>query len=171
MKMSMDYGNTNEAGDFSPAPSGIYKLKIMTLEDGETRNGDPKVSVVLKVSAGQYVGKKVYHNVTFMAPDHPGAGFAKHWLRVIGQPYEGKVTVDTSRWGGAEFLARLAVEEYTNKNGDKREKNVIEESWNLKDEDAPETGELPPVQKAQANGKKWPQNDPAPKEEQEEAPF
>lgn len=171
MRMNMDYTGVNEAGNFDPAPRGVYRLKIAKVEDGKTQYGDPKAVVELKIVAGAYAGKNVRHTVTFKAPDQPGAGFAKHWLRVIGQPFEGRVSVDTERWPGQEIIARLGVEQYKDKNGEMRDKNVIEESWSIKDEDAPALGELP-AQEPKANGGKYKAPAPAQSEANEDSvPF
>lgn len=137
MAFSQDYSGVNEAGDFSPAPAGIYRLKVVETKEGQTRNGDNKVDVTLKIIGGRDSGKKVWNTVSFLAPDAPGAGFSKHFLRVISQPFEGRVNVDPMRWMGQEFMARLDVEDYENKHRQMRKKNVIEDSWHLEDEECP----------------------------------
>ena len=140
MNVQRDYTNVNESGSFSPAPAGVYRLFVSSTEDGETAKHDPKVNVTIKIKAGVYAGKQLWHTVTLLPEDSPGAGFTKHWLRVINQPYEGKVTINTDRWEGKEFIGRLAIEEYESKKGGTRTKNVLEESWNLADEDVPDCG-------------------------------
>ncbi len=164
MNIQCDYTGVNEAGSFAPAPSGIYRLFVSGTEDGETQAGDPKVNVTIKIKAGIYAGKRFWHTVTFLQPESAGAGFAKHWLRVIGQPYEGKVTINTDRWEGKEFIGRLGIEEYEGKKG-KRTKNALEESWHPNDADVPDCGVVqttPTAAKPKAKSEE---------EETEEVPF
>jgi len=136
MRYQRDYSQVNEAGDFSPAPSGVYRLRIIKVEDGKTQAGDPKATLTfLIVNDCLYKGKTIpFHTVTLLPPESQGAGFAKHFLRVIGQPYQGKVSVDTDAWKDKEFIARVEVEDYKNKNGDQRTKNVVDQTWHLEDE-------------------------------------
>ena len=111
-------------GDFSPAPAGTYACKIIETKEDETRNGDPKVTVTMTINAGKYRGKRVRHHVSFLDPDSAGAGFSKHWLHVLGQPYEGTVTVDPIKWVGKVIECDLGVDTY-DKNGRTVEYNTV----------------------------------------------
>ena len=135
-----NFNGVEEAGDFSPVPDGTYALRVLETEEAKTRNGDPMVKVTLEVTShGLYSGKKVFHNVTFFKPGAPGAGFSKHWLHVIGQPYEGEVSVQPIRWRGARLEADLIVEEYPKKDGSTGRKNTLASIRSLsKDAPAPE---------------------------------
>lgn len=122
----VNYNGVEEAGDYSPAPDGTYTLKVVDVEEAKTRNNDPMVKVTLQIASGPYAGKKVFHNVTFFGAGAPGAGFSKHWLHVIGQPYQGEVTVMPAKWRGARLEADLIIEPYTDKNGASKYKNSLQ---------------------------------------------
>lgn len=122
----VDFSGVEESGDFSPAPAGTYTLKVLEIEEGKSQRGHNMVNVTLAIVGGSFDGKKVFHKVTFIPKGEPGAGFSKHWLKVIGQPYEGEVTVSPLRWRGARLEADLSVEDYENKEGVTKKKNKLE---------------------------------------------
>lgn len=124
---NMDMTGVEETGDFSPAPVGTYVLKILDTKEGKSQRGHYQVDVTLAIAGGQYDGKKVWHKITFIPKGEPGAGFSKHWLKVIGQPYEGAITVNPVRWRGARLEADLVTEEYVDKEGVSKRKNAIRE--------------------------------------------
>lgn len=114
------------------APPAVYSLKIKKVYDTDkegnqkvTKNGDPMVSVLCEIDdTGPYLGSTVWHNVTFMVPEpvldkagkptgetrvRKGAGMALHFLKVIGEPWEGDFEYDTDMWAGKLFRAKLKV--------------------------------------------------------------
>jgi len=132
MTFPHDYTGVSESGDFSPAPDGDYLLRIMGTTVKKSQKGHPQVNVELEITDGKYVGKKLWHTVTFMpavtnGEPTPGAGISKHFLHAIGEPYEGKVMVAPERWYGRKFSAYLETEGYTDGKGKPRNKNVIRE--------------------------------------------
>jgi hypothetical protein len=99
---------------YTPLPEGSYVLRVHTVEEKKTKAGDPMVKVVLEVMTPlEHKGRKVFHNVTFFPAGAKGAGFAKHWLKVMGQPYEGQVTVNPAAWRGEKIVSDIIVEEDT----------------------------------------------------------
>lgn len=101
--------------DFKAAPEGIYTLVILeasTEKDGMeriTKNGDRYVSVKCEIDEGEFIGNKVWTNITFLPKDKKGAGMAVHFLKTIGEPWEGEFEVDTENWIGRRFKAKLVV--------------------------------------------------------------
>lgn len=88
-------------------------------KDGRTKNNDPMVSVLCEViNDDEFAGERLFHTVTFLPakrPDGqptPGAGMSVHWLKTIGQPYEGKIKPDSSQWVGAQFSGYVIQDEY-----------------------------------------------------------
>ena len=127
MPFRYDTTGVKEAGGFSPAPKGTYILKIVKAEEGMSRKNLPQVKVELEIAEGSCRGKKVWHNVTFLPPDQPGAGFSKAWLKHIGQAFEGKVLVAPANWVNRKIEADLDIESYEGKDGTMKQKNVIVE--------------------------------------------
>lgn len=101
--------------DYQVAPEGDYTLVIKTASDEKdklpriTKNGDPYVSVKCEIEDGEYKGTAVWHNVTFLDPQMKGAGMAIHWLKTIGEPWEGEFEVMPDQWVGRTFKAHLSV--------------------------------------------------------------
>lgn len=110
----------------TPAPEGFYKLRIEDVS--ETKNGAPRVTssgypyvrVECEIASGDHEGKKVWHNVTFMPAGEKGAGMAVHFLKNIGQAWEGEFEVEPENWVGALFEVKLKVV-HDAKYGDKNE--------------------------------------------------
>lgn len=109
-------------------PKGSYNFRIIEFTskagktypcEGTTKNGDPKVDILAEVTGGEFAGERLFHSVTFMAKDKPGAGMSVHFLKTIGQPWEGNVTVEPSAWVGAEFRGYVIQDEYQGKKGNK----------------------------------------------------
>ena len=122
-----NFSGVKEMGDFSPVPVGTYALKIVSVKEQNSSNGDPQVNAELEITSPiKYLGKKVFHRVTFIEPGQPGAGFSKHWLHVIGQPYEGEVVVNPNNWVGARLEADLIIEDYEGKDHTMKQKNTLQ---------------------------------------------
>ena len=121
MKRFYDATNLNNEGGFTPAPEGEYNLSIVDIHDTKegvqrkTKNGDDYVSVECEIDdPGNWLGKKVFYGVTIMEPNpdgtsRKGAGMAIHFLKSIGEPWEGKIEINTDNWVGKRFRAKLKV--------------------------------------------------------------
>src|SRR3990167_11350306 len=98
--------------EFTSLPDGMYLLKITSAVVCTTQNADDKVTVDYVVADGQYAGRKVrFHTVTFFVDkERPGAGISVHYLRCIGEPYEGDFEVREDRWIGRMVKAKLVSE-------------------------------------------------------------
>lgn len=116
-----------EAKNFTPAPEGEYWLVVKEASDIKdmgpriTRNGDPYVMVTCEVDEGPYLGKMVWHNVTFMKAGAPGAGMAVKFLKTIGEPWDGEIDINPAIWIGRRFRAKLKI----GKDNQGRPKNEI----------------------------------------------
>ena len=122
-----DFTGVKEMGDFSPAPKGTYVLEILEAKEGKSQAGDNMVNVKTQIAQGPFTGKWVWHKVTFISAGNPGAGFSKHFVKTIGQPYEGNVNINPAHWVGKRFEADLDVDTYIDKNGETKEKNIVVE--------------------------------------------
>lgn len=122
-----DSGGTKPSAGFDPVPDGWYPAAIIAAAVGNTRSGDPKVTVNLKVLGGQYDGKEVrFHTVSFLDPKNVGAGLALHFLKTIGEPYEGKFKVWPGNWMGKTLFIKVITE--PNPETGKRYNKVVEVS-------------------------------------------
>jgi len=89
--------------------------------DGVTKEHKyPKVDILVEVIGdSEFEGSRVFHSVTFMPKDKDGAGMAIHFLKTIGQPFEGKIKPNSQDWIGAKFDAYPVEEEYQGKKKNK----------------------------------------------------
>lgn len=165
-------------GDFSPAPRGIYTLELMNHSDGEVTQGGkypgtPITKLVCEIADedSDYLGRKVWHNVTWIPRGtgekaNPGHGIAVHFLHAVGLPFDGEFDLEESDLQGRRFRALLGVTTYQKVVGGRaytNEKNFIEAIYT---EAHPEPDELPTprkprevrqgVQERQAEGEEVP---------------
>ena len=97
---------------FEPLPDGQYSLIIEKVEEKNTRNGDPIVSIRYRVIEGSKTGRKFYENIVFADGI---LGRSKHFLHVIGQPYEDDSKITPAKWIDAKLKATVGMEEYDGK--------------------------------------------------------
>jgi hypothetical protein len=95
-----------------PLPEGRYNLRIKSATEKVTKAGDPMVVVDYEVMDGPHAGRNVrFHNVVFFKDkERKGAGMSKTYLKTIGEPFEGQITVDSNRWIGKCLTAKTANE-------------------------------------------------------------
>lgn len=107
-----------EVGDgFEPIPNGVYDLKIVEAEMGESKKGYPMATVnFVVINDEKYADKSInFHRVVFMPNSNPGAWIAKAFLKAIGQPYKGNIEIDTDAWVGKKVTASVYTDEYEGK--------------------------------------------------------
>ncbi len=135
MSFQFDAAAPTQGGGFTLLPAGTYDLVVIEAKETnaggmplKSKKGDPMVNVTCEVKNNEeYNGKKVFHNVTFLPKDKPGAGMASHFLKCINQPYEGAITVDVPAWVGEDFKAKIGPRTYTKTDGTEGKTNEIKE--------------------------------------------
>lgn len=94
--------------------------KTYPLEGFTKENNYPKVDILAQVIDDvEFEGERIFHSVTFMPKDKPGAGMAIHFLKCINQPWEGKITADSENWVGERFQGYAIEDEYMGKKKNK----------------------------------------------------
>lgn len=125
-------------------PKGWYNVTIMQFnaKDGTeyplettSKKGYPQVNFLCEVGDdGEFKGERLFHTVTFLPKDKAGAGMAKHFLKVIGQPHENEAEINAFDWCGAQFQAYVIEDEY---NGKKKNKISDVREWSSKKDEVP----------------------------------
>jgi len=64
LKKKMDFSNVSEGFDLLPA--GTYTCHIFDLTEKTSSNGNDMLKVVLKVNKGDYKGRQIFTNLTFV---------------------------------------------------------------------------------------------------------
>lgn len=94
--------------------------KTYPLEGYTKEKNYPKVDILAKViDHKDYADERVFHSVTFMPKGTDGSGMAIHFLKTIGEPYEGKIKPNAKTWVGAKFDAYVIEDEYMGKKKNK----------------------------------------------------
>lgn len=108
-----------EMGSGGGVPAGRYNLRIVAAVEKVSKKGSPMVVVDYEVMDGPYAGRLVkFHYVVFFQDKMaPGAGMSKTFLKTIGLPYDGKITVDPAQWIGRCLVGKIAIEKEIDKNG------------------------------------------------------
>lgn len=126
MPFPHDAAAPTESGGARLLPSGTYDLVITKVQEKTTRDGHPMVNVTCEVRNNQeFNGATVFHNVSFLPKDKPGAGMSTHFLKCINQKWDGAITVDPEAWIGEDFKAKIEPREYEKKDGTKAKTNNI----------------------------------------------
>lgn len=100
-----------EIGGMS-VPTGKYNLRIIGATEKTSKKGDPMIVVDYEVMDGPHCGRQIkFHYVVFFKDKNaPGAGMSKSYLKTIGLPCEGSVTVDPSKWIGRCVVGKVVLE-------------------------------------------------------------
>lgn len=111
MAFTVDFDGV-EMGSGGGVPAGRYNLRIVSAEEKVSKKGAPMVVVDYEVMDGPYAGRLVkFHYVVFFQDKmSPGAGMSKTFLKTIGLPYEGQITVDPSQWIGRCLVGKVVME-------------------------------------------------------------
>lgn len=64
LKKKIDFSNVSEGFDLIPA--GTYTAHIFDLTEKQSSNGNDMLKVVLKVSKGEFKGRQIFTNLTFV---------------------------------------------------------------------------------------------------------
>ena len=112
--MPFPYDGTGVKIDQGPKliPEGDYVLRIIKAEAGVTKKGDNGVAVDFEIADGDFKFEKIrYHYVTFFKDrESKAAGMAIHFLKCIGEPWEGAFEVDELNWIGKMVLGHVSPE-------------------------------------------------------------
>lgn len=127
-------------GNYDPLEAGEYKMRIIEVEEMQTKNGDPMAKIKL---FEPLEGKLVWDYIVFPLPGSSAykiLGRSLHFLHCIGEPYESDdLIVDPQNWREKSVDVEIDVSTYKDKDGNERKKNVVKqyklESWD--EEDSP----------------------------------
>lgn len=111
MAFTVDFDGV-EIGSIGGVPAGRYNLRIVSAVEKVSKKGSPMVVVDYEVMDGPHSGRLVkFHYVVFFQDKMaPGAGMSKTFLKTIGLPYEGQITVDPAKWIGRCLVGKVVME-------------------------------------------------------------
>lgn len=140
MGLSYDATNVDANGDFPVIEhDGWLPFRIITATEGESKNGDYQVTVDCVCLDPHWKDYVVRNWVTFLAPTQKGAGLAIHFLKCIGEPHEGKITIEPMSWERKTFKAKVIVSTFDGKRNNKfKEVAPLDSDGGIPFGDAPE---------------------------------
>lgn len=116
MKGRTNTTGVEEGSGFNLIDEGWYFVSIVKVVDSQTKNNDYMARVEFNIIEGKHKGRKIWDNIVISNnPGSPGykiLGRAKHFLHVIGEPYEGDIEFDTDRWVFEQLRVNICYEEY-----------------------------------------------------------
>ena len=99
-----DFSDIDEGGSFPLIPEGWQSFQVTDTVEQVSKKGFPLVQLDAEcIGEPSYAGMSIRHWVTVLPKGSKGAGIAKHFLKTIGEPYEGVVEVDPLSWIGKKF--------------------------------------------------------------------
>lgn len=101
MKINVNLNDVQEGGTFVLVPEWVYNVEIVVATDGYSKKGDPMIGIEMIIIDGEFSGSKAWDNILIPAEGSTSwkiMGRTKHFLHCIGEPYEGKIEVDTKNW-------------------------------------------------------------------------
>jgi hypothetical protein len=98
---------------------GFYPFRITVATPGQSKNGDFQVVVDSVCLDPRWKDIPVRHWVTFLPKENKGAGMALHFLKCIGEPYEGVIDIHPMSWERKTFMGKVIINEYDGKRNNK----------------------------------------------------
>lgn len=108
-----DTTDVEESGSFEVVPAGSHAVFIKQVTDKITKANDPMISVWYEIASGDLEGRLLFDNIVIPKAGSPAfkiMGRTKHFLHVIGQPYEGKFKVIPENWVHEKLIVKVEHE-------------------------------------------------------------
>lgn len=114
-----------EEQNYAPLPEGEYAVTVERCEENISKNGNTFFEFTLTVNGKN---RKVWDRLTFTANT---ASRVKKVNSCFGLATTGSVDVSPNDYIGKSCIAKLFIEDYTNKDGVAKQRNVVD-WWNSK---------------------------------------
>lgn len=96
-----------------PIPRGEHHFEITAAVLGKSKStGVDMVTATMKVVDGEARGRMVKYYVMLHPEGHPSVGMTLHFLKTIGEPYEGEFEVNEARWVGKHLIGTVEWENF-----------------------------------------------------------
>lgn len=108
-----------------PVPPGTYLCRVQKVEEKETKAGDEMWSLWLQIEQGEHQGKMIFDNITFSEAGLPRVKLVCSRLG-IDMNVEGHIDLSTDMLEGKVADVTVEIDDYQDKHGNTRTKNVVE---------------------------------------------
>lgn len=132
MRLEADFSKIST--DFEPVPAGAYRVKILSLEEAESKeNKLPGLNFELEVTEGEHAKRKLFDSVWLKQkdgkPNNIGLGRIKAYAAaILGEEAANGGAIDTDSFAGSIVEVVVEVETYTKppeKGGGEGKRNKI----------------------------------------------
>ena len=146
--INMDIDPEDQTSEFKPFPPGVYELAITKFTPGETSTKRKMLNLELTVNDGEFLGRKLWYNLTFIPAGEPGHGLTVQALLAFGLLEKGEtnLALDYADFTGRAARAKVEIETYQGK----QRNRVVTAGWITGDD---ETEVKKPVAAAPAKAK------------------
>lgn len=113
MPRKYNSGGAVPSESMQPIPRGDYPMEIVNVLHGKSKaSGTEMVTVTAKILSGAPAGRTMKYYVMFHPQGHPSVGMTLHFLKTIGEPYEGEFEWDEVNWIGKKFTGTVEWENF-----------------------------------------------------------
>lgn len=110
--MDFDFATVEEANDFVAIPPGTYRCRVEEVRTRMTQEGAELWAVRLVVAEGPYEGRlAAWDNLVW---SNRAAGRVKRFLRLLGFPVDGRLTIEPHSLEGRTIRVTVKPETYHN---------------------------------------------------------
>lgn len=118
----IDFSDVPDNGDYSPLPDGWYECRLENVVPREGKNGE-FYSLEFVVEKGKLAGRKIFDSMHFT---ENALGRVKLICARLGMDVTGRVEISPQKLEGRRVMVQVAgTEEYINKEGLRRERNIV----------------------------------------------
>lgn len=118
----VNFGDVDDAQDFSPAPAGKYPMVVDSIEVRESSGGDEQWALTLLIADGEFEGRKVWDNLTFSPK---GVNRVKIAYKAAGYETDHERNCKPKDLEGKAMLVDVVVESYVANDGTEKKRNKV----------------------------------------------
>ena len=118
----VDFSKIDDVQDFSPLPAGKYPCKLVEVEEARTQYDDEMWKLRFQVASGQYAGRFIFDNLVF---SEAAIKRAKLICSRMGINVSGELNLTTDMLKGRACQVTVDVEDYEDKEGKTKKRNVV----------------------------------------------
>ncbi len=121
--MEFDFDRADTVTDFISVPAGTYLCQVADVRQGQTRNGDPRWSMRLVVTEGEFAGRFASFDALIFSSR--GLNRVRKVLAALGLPHDGKVDLKPEDLEGCKAFVEVRPSQYLRPDGETIKQNEV----------------------------------------------
>ena len=118
----IDFSNVDDVQDYSPLPAGRYLVTLTEVEEATTKYGDEMWKLRFVVDEGQCKGRYIFDNLVLSKAAQKRVKFI---CSRLGFDVSGVLDLTPDLIKGSRCFVSVEVEEYTDQEGETRNRNRV----------------------------------------------